>query len=49
MITSLKNEFPDNFVGYSDHTNQMMMTVISSYLLGARVIEKHFTHNKKLR
>ena len=51
MITCLKNEFPDNFIGYSDHTkpDDDMSSVISSYLLGARVIEKHFTHNKKLK
>jgi len=51
MITNLKNEFPNNFIGYSDHTkpDDDMSSVISSYLLGARVIEKHFTHNKKLK
>ena len=35
MITSLKNEFPDNFIGYSDHTrpDDDMSSVISSYFI----------------
>ena len=51
MITNLKNEFPKNLIGYSDHTkpDKDMSSVVSSYLLGARVIEKHFTFNKNLK
>ena len=39
------------FIGYSDHTkpDKKMMTVKTAFLIGAKVIEKHFTHNKKLR
>ena len=50
MISSLKKLFPDNVIGYSDHTvpDDNMTTLISSYLLGAFVIEKHFTDNKNL-
>ncbi len=51
MISSLSKEFPNNIVGYSDHTlpNKEMNIITTSYLLGARVIEKHFTLNKKLK
>jgi N-acetylneuraminate synthase len=37
-------------IGYSDHTipDGAMTALITSYLLGARVIEKHFTHDKSL-
>ena len=51
MITSLLTEFPKNIIGYSDHTipNKEMNIITSSYLLGARVIEKHFTLNKKIK
>ena len=50
-IVTLKNEFPDLIIGYSDHTKpdfnyQVLKT---AYNLGATVIEKHFTLNKKLK
>lgn len=50
MITSLKNKFPKNLIGYSDHTlpSKEMKNLITAYILGARVIEKHFTINKKM-
>ena len=51
MITNLIDEFPENYIGYSDHTkpNNDMSSIVSSFILGARVIEKHFTFNKKLK
>ena len=51
MITSLKKEFPKYIIGYSDHTlpNSEMINLTSAFILGAKVIEKHFTHNKKLK
>ena len=51
MISDLIKEFPNNIIGYSDHTkpDKDMSSVISAYLLGAQVIEKHFTFNKKLK
>ena len=50
-IVSLKQEFPDVVIGYSDHTKpdpdyQVLKT---AYNLGAKVIEKHFTLNKTLK
>ena len=49
MITSLKKEFPDCIIGYSDHTlpSDDMQNLLTSYLLGGKVIEKHFTLSKK--
>ena len=49
MIKSLQREFPDCISGYSDHTmaSNYMQNLITAYLLGAKVIEKHFTLNKK--
>ncbi|MBD1172207.1 N-acetylneuraminate synthase family protein, partial [Pelagibacterales bacterium SAG-MED05] len=51
MITDLKKNFPQYIIGYSDHTlpDTNMLNLTTAYLLGAKVIEKHFTHNKKLK
>lgn len=49
MIMGLKKAFPDKIIGYSDHTlpNDMRVCEIAS-LLGALIIEKHFTYDKTL-
>ncbi len=48
MMTSLKKEFPECIIGYSDHTlpSKDMQNLLTSYLLGGKVIEKHFTLSK---
>jgi N-acetylneuraminate synthase len=49
MITALKKEFPNNIIGYSDHTLPKDMKVCEmATLLGSVIIEKHFTHDKLL-
>lgn len=49
MIWDLRRKFPKHVPGYSDHTLPQEMEVIhASALLGAAVIEKHFTHDKSL-
>ena len=50
VIESLKKTFPDIRVGFSDHVapDETMMTLATAYLLGAEVIEKHFTLDKSL-
>lgn len=50
MITCLKKTFPDYLIGYSDHTlpDQNMLVLMTAVLLGAKVIEKHFTLDKSL-
>ena len=49
MISSLKNNFKDYVIGYSDHTlpDKNMLNINTAFTLGAKVIEKHFTLNKK--
>ena len=48
MIESLRTNFPQTIIGYSDHTipNENMSVLTSSYVLGALIIEKHFTDDK---
>jgi len=50
MIKGLRRAFPQYVIGYSDHTlpDEEMSSLITSYLIGALILEKHFTHNKKL-
>lgn len=49
MILDLKKNFPENLIGYSDHTLPDDMTILEvASLLGASIIEKHFTHDKTL-
>lgn len=50
-IHSLKERYPDVIVGYSDHTkpDAMMDVLKTAYLLGAQVIEKHFTLDKTIK
>ena len=50
VIETLKKVFPDVKVGFSDHVapDDSMMTLATAYLLGAEVIEKHFTLDKTL-
>lgn len=50
VIETLKNDFPDVRIGFSDHVapDDTMMTLAIAYMLGAEVIEKHFTLNKSL-
>lgn len=50
IIETLKRVFPDVRIGFSDHVapDDTMMTLATAYLLGADVIEKHFTLDKSL-
>ena len=50
VIETLKRDFPDVRVGFSDHVapDDTMMTLATAYMLGAEVIEKHFTLDKTL-
>ena len=49
MIQSLRQKFSDRVIGYSDHTlPKNMKNLEVATLLGARIIEKHFTHDKNL-
>ena len=49
MIKDLQRKFPDKTIGYSDHTLPRNMKVLEmATILGASILEKHFTHDKKL-
>ncbi len=49
MIFGLKEAFPNNIIGYSDHTLPKDMKVCEmATMLGSVIIEKHFTHDKSL-
>lgn len=50
MIYHLKKIFPNYLVGYSDHTlpDSCMVVLTTAALVGAKVIEKHFTLDKTL-
>jgi len=50
MIKGLKSKFPNKIIGYSDHTlpNEMKVCEIAT-MMGAIIIEKHFTHDKTLK
>ena len=49
MILDLKARYPGRWIGYSDHTLPKDMRVLeTATLLGAAILEKHFTHDKSL-
>jgi len=49
-IATLKERFPDVYIGYSDHTKPTADcdVIKTAYNLGAQLVEKHFTLNKTL-
>jgi sialic acid synthase len=48
VITTLRERFPQLVIGLSDHQNGIAMAVVA-VMLGARVIEKHFTLDHALK
>ena len=48
-ITTLRNEFNGIKIGYSDHTKFDIDVLMTAALLGAKIIEKHFTLDKSLK
>lgn len=51
VIRTLKTVFPDLRIGFSDHVapDEEMLTLSAAFLMGAEVIEKHFTLDKTLQ
>jgi sialic acid synthase SpsE len=51
MLHHLRELYPDMLLGLSDHTrpDPSMMAVCTAYMLGAKVIEKHYTLDKTLQ
>ena len=48
VIKTFRDRYPDVVVGYSGHDSGIAMS-LAAYILGARVIEKHFTLNRAMR
>ncbi len=48
VIATFRKEFPEATIGFSSHDSGIAMAV-AEYVLGARVIEKHFTLNRALK
>jgi len=48
VITTLRERFPGLVIGLSDHQNGIAMALVA-YMLGAQVIEKHFTLDHALK
>jgi N-acetylneuraminate synthase/sialic acid synthase len=48
VITTFRQRFPETVIGLSAHDNGIAMSV-AAYVLGARVIEKHFTLNRAMK
>ncbi len=50
-IRTLKQQFPEIFIGYSDHTKPTVDddVIKTAYNLGALLVEKHFTLDKTLK
>ncbi len=45
VITTYRENFPKSVIGMSDHESGIAMAIVA-YVLGARIIEKHFTLNR---
>ena len=48
VVSTYLREFPEAVIGYSGHDNGIVMPVVA-YMLGARVVEKHFTLNRAMK
>jgi len=48
VITTFREQFPDVVVGLSAHDNGIAMALVG-YVLGARVVEKHYTLNRSMK
>jgi sialic acid synthase len=48
VISTYRDEFPDAIIGYSGHESGIVMPVVA-YVLGARIVEKHFTLNRAMK
>ena len=48
VITEYRERFPEAVVGFSGHDNGIAMAVVA-YVLGGRIVEKHFTLNRTMK
>jgi sialic acid synthase len=47
VVSSLRERYPDVVVGLSDHSRELTPALLA-FALGARIVEKHFTLNRRL-
>ena len=48
VIATYRERFPNAVIGFSSHDNGIAMPV-AAYMLGARIVEKHFTLNRAMK
>ncbi|MCA8962536.1 MAG: N-acetylneuraminate synthase family protein, partial [Planctomycetes bacterium] len=48
VISTFRAQFPNTVIGLSAHDNGIAMAVVA-YVLGARIVEKHFTLNRAMK
>jgi len=48
VIGTYRDHFPEAIIGFSSHDNGIAMPV-AAYMLGARIVEKHFTLNRAMK
>jgi sialic acid synthase len=48
VIATFRDRYPDVTIGYSGHDSGIAMGLVA-YVLGARIIEKHFTLNRAMK
>jgi sialic acid synthase len=48
VIATYRERFPGAVIGFSSHDNGISMPV-AAYMLGARIVEKHFTLNRAMK
>jgi sialic acid synthase len=48
VITTYRELFPSSVIGFSSHDSGIAMAV-AAYVLGSRIVEKHFTLNRAMR
>jgi sialic acid synthase len=48
VIETFRKAFPDIVIGFSSHDNGIAMALVG-YVLGSRIVEKHFTLNRALK
>jgi N-acetylneuraminate synthase/sialic acid synthase len=48
VIATYRERFPGAVIGFSSHDNGIAMPV-AAYILGARIVEKHFTLNRAMK
>jgi sialic acid synthase len=48
VVSQYRERFPGAVIGYSGHDNGIAMPV-AAYVLGARIVEKHFTLNRAMK